>query len=375
MSLPRNWISTLLGLALLLAACRADDDAGVIAAPPVTVTPVTVMDVVDRIEATGELIARDQAKIAAEVAGRITEILADEGSAVEAGDTVLEIDPERRELELDKVRARMLETQAELREKERDAERVRKLHKRQVASRAQMDQAATDLELARARLKAAQAQLGVEERALRDASVSAPFAGLIAQRLISVGEFVSTGQLLFELVALNPIDVEFHLPEIDSSRVEVGQLVEVRVAPYPEEVFHARVGVVSPTIDPRTRTLRVKAALENCDSRLRPGLFARVDLGVSRRSGVRMIPEEAILRRADGAVVFRLVEDNRVERKIIETGRHRDGKVEVLDGLADDSQVVVRGHTRLVDGALVAVRDVDGTPVVSSPPARETKSP
>jgi len=375
MSLPRNWISTLLGLALLLAACRADDDAGVIAAPPVTVTPVTVMDVVDRIEATGELIARDQAKIAAEVAGRITEILADEGSAVEAGDTVLEIDPERRELELDKVRARMLETQAELREKERDAERVRKLHKRQVASRAQMDQAATDLELARARLKAAQAQLGVEERALRDASVSAPFAGLIAQRLISVGEFVSTGQLLFELVALNPIDVEFHLPEIDSSRVEVGQLVEVRVAPYPEEVFHARVGVVSPTIDPRTRTLRVKAALENCDSRLRPGLFARVDLGVSRRSGVRMIPEEAILRRADGAVVFRLVEDNRVERKIIETGRHRDGKVEVLDGLADDSQVVVRGHTRLVDGALVALRDVDGTPVVSSPPARETKSP
>ena len=375
MSLPRNWISTLLGLALLLAACRADDDAGVIAAPPVTVTPVTVMDVVDRIEATGELIARDQAKIAAEVAGRITEILADEGSAVEAGDTVLEIDPERRELELDKVRARMLETQAELREKERDAERVRKLHKRQVASRAQMDQAATDLELARARLKAAQAQLGVEERALRDASVSAPFAGLIAERLISVGEFVSTGQVLFELVALNPIDVEFHLPEIDSSRVEVGQLVEVRVAPYPEEVFHARVGVVSPTIDPRTRTLRVKAALENCDSRLRPGLFARVDLGVSRRSGVRMIPEEAILRRADGAVVFRLVEDNRVERKIIETGRHRDGKVEVLDGLADDSQVVVRGHTRLVDGALVALRDVDGTPVVSSPPARETKSP
>lgn len=375
MSLPRNWISALLGLALLLAACRADDDVSVIAAPPVTVTPVTVMDVVDRIEATGELIARDQAKIAAEVAGRITEILADEGSAVEAGATVLEIDPERRELELDNVRARMLETQAELRDKERNAERIRKLHKRQVASRAQMDQAATDLELAHARLKAAQAQLGVAERALRDASVSAPFAGLIAQRLISVGEFVSTGQVLFELVALNPIDVEFHLPEIDSSRVEVGHLVEVRVAPFPDEVFHARVGVVSPTIDPRTRTLRVKAALENCDARLRPGLFARVDLGVSRRSGVRMIPEEAILRRADGAVVFRLVEDNRVERRIIETGRHRDGKVEVLDGLADDSQVIVRGHTRLVDGALVAVRDVDGTPVVSSSPARETKSP
>ncbi len=357
-------------LAILLVACGREDAGFELAAPPVAVAPVEVVDLVDRIEATGQLVARDQARIAAEIAGRITEILADEGSAVETGTAVLRIDPERRELELASVQARRVEAQATLREREREMRRIHQLHKRQVASRAQLDQAQTELELARARLNAAEAQLGVAERSLRDASVSAPFSGLIGQRLVSVGEFVSVGQALFELVALDPIDVEFHLAEVDSSRVQIGNLVDVRVAPYPDEVFKARVAVISPTIDPGTRTLRVKAELLNLDGRLRPGLFARADLGVSHRSGARLIPEDAILQRADGAVVFRLIEGGRVERRVIETGQHRDGKVEVLSGLTDDHIVIVRGHARLVDGALVSVRDYDGNPVVSARPAQ-----
>ncbi len=362
-------LAPLLGLALLASACGSQREGEALAAPPVAVARGAVVELMDRIEATGQLIARDQARIAAEVAGRVTEILADEGSAVVAGEAVLRIDPERRELELANVRARRVEVQAGVRERERELRRVRQLHKRQVASRAQLEQAETELELSRARLAAAEAQLGVAERALRDASVSAPFAGLIARRLVSVGEFVSVGQELFELVALDPIDVEFHLAEVDSSRVQIGNRVEVRVAPYPDEVFQARVGVISPTIDPRTRTLRVKAALENVDGRLRPGLFARADLGVSHRQGVALVPEEAILQRADGAVVFRLIPDSRVERRVIESGRHRDGKVEVLKGLSGEHVVVVRGHTGLVDGARVTVRDHAGNPVVSAMPA------
>lgn len=374
MSVPASRLAPVLGLALCMGACGGEDNGTLVTAPPVAVAPVTVADVVDRIEATGELLARERARIAAEVPGRVTEILAKEGSAVEAEAAVLRIDPERRELERDTVRARLTESQAGLREQERETRRIRQLHKRQVASLTQLDQAETALELARARLNAAEAQLGVAERALRDASVTAPFAGLIDRRLVSVGEFVSAGQPLFELVALDPVDVEFHLPEIDSSRVKIGNLVDVRVAPYPDEVFRARVTVISPTIDPRTRTLRVKAELENPDGRLRPGLFARADLGVSQRSGVRLIPEEAILQRSDGAVVFRLIEDNRVERRVIQTGQHRDGQVEVLDGLPSQSTVVVRGHTGLVDGAVVAVREHDGTPAVSAAPERADES-
>jgi membrane fusion protein (multidrug efflux system) len=279
-----------------------------------------------------------------------------EGSRVEAGTVVLESDPERRKREVTSAGAQLAEARAALVEMQRDAERIRTLHGRNVASDSRLDQAETQLALARSRQEAAEAALGVAQRALRDASVSAPFAGFVAQRRVSRGEFVNAGQPLFELVALDPIEVELHLPEVDAGRVRLGQPLELSVAPHPGEVFRATLTYVSPTIDPRSRTLRVKAALANPEGRLRPGLFARADLGVAQREGVAMIPEEAILQRADGAVAFRLLGD-RVERVRVETGVHREGFVEVLKGLGPTDRVVVRGHAELSDGMAVAVQE------------------
>ncbi len=332
-------------------------------ARPVVVAPVVVEDVKDRIEATGELLAPNQADIAAEVSGRITEMLVNEGSPVAAGQLVLSIDPGRRRLEIQRTRARMGEAEAELRGEERDVERIRRLRGSNVASQTQLEQAETQLQLARSRLEAARAEAGVAERALRDANVDAPFAGLVVRHLVSRGEFVSLGQKLFELVSLDPVEVEFYLAEVDSGRVRLGQNVDVRVAPHPGEVFRATVSVISPTIDPRTRTLRVKATLPNGDGRLRPGLFARADLGVAERKGVKMIPEEAILQRSDGSVVYRMRPGNRVERVVVETGVYRNGTVEVRSGLDASDRVVTRGQSYLIDGAVVVPRDIEGLPL------------
>lgn len=361
-------------LAALLLACGGSESAQEPAPPPVSIVPVSLEDVTERIEATGELVARDRARIAAEVSGRVTEVAIDEGAAAAAGDVLLRIDPERRELELRSARARAAEARAALEEQRREAERVARLFHENVASRAQLDDAETQLDLARSRLDAAQAQLGVALRARRDSDVKAPFAGMVAERLVSPGEFVSVGQALVELVALDPIEVEFHLPEVDSSRVSAGNEVSVFVSPYPHQVFYATVTFVSPTIDPRSRTLRVKGAIANSDGRLRPGLFARVDLGVSERKQVPLIPEEAILQRSDGAVVFRLVEGDRVERRRVETGLWTDGKVEVTDGLSGNDRVVIRGHAALLDGSRVSVRNPDGSPAVAVG-AREVATP
>lgn len=344
------------GLLWLVACGGGDAGTQALRLPPVTVEPVRVQTLEDRIEATGELLAPERAEIAAEVPGRVTEILVAEGSRVEAGTVVLEIDPERRELEVASVGAQLAEAKAALAEMQRDAERIRTLHGRNVASDSRLDQAETQLALTRSRQEAAEAALGVAQRALRDASVTAPFAGFVAQRRVSRGEYVNAGQPLFELVALDPIEVELHLPEVDAGRVRLDQPLALTVAPWPGEVFHATLTYVSPTIDPRSRTLRVKAQLANPDGRLRPGLFARADLGVAQRPGVAMIPEEAILQRADGAVAFRLLGD-RVERVHIETGVHRDGWVEVAKGLGPTDRVVVRGHADLSDGMAVAVQD------------------
>jgi membrane fusion protein (multidrug efflux system) len=356
----------LLGLLAAALACGGDANTSSLLAPPVAVQPVRVADVIDEIEATGQLLARDRATIAAEVSGRITAIEIYEGGAVEAGDVVLKIDPERRELELKRARAQHEGARATFLDDQREWRRFRALKEKNVAAQARLEEAEAELAASRSRLEAAEAQVGVAERALADAAVRAPFAGLVADRLVSVGEYVQTSQPLFELVALDPIEVEFHLAEVDSARVHLGDTVRVLVAPFPEEAFPATVTFISPVINPRTRTLRVKGLIDNGDGRLRPGLFARTDLGVSERKGVTLVPEEAILQRADGAVLFRLGEGDFVERLVVETGTHRQGDIEVLSGVGPRDSVVIRGHAGLVDGSRVSVRDLDGNPV---PPA------
>jgi len=346
------------------AACGGGGEGAVMSPPiPVTLATVASVDVEDEIEATGQLLAVEHAEIAAEVGGRITEITVDEGRPVAADAPVLSIDPERRTLEVDRTRARVDEAKAALHEQEREHARLRELRERKVASQTQLDQAETALALARSRLLASQADLGVAERALRDATVRAPFAGLIAERFVSRGEFVAPGQKLFELVSLDPIEVEFRLTEVDSSRAALGQTVAIRVAPFPDEVFEGRVTVISPIIDEKSRTLRVKARIDNAEGRLRPGLFARIDLGVAKRSGVAMIPEEAVLQRADGPVVFRMVAGDRVERVVIETGEHHTGQIEVTRGLSPGDRIVARGQFRLTDGQQVALRTAAGDAV------------
>lgn len=355
-------------LATFAAACGGTDAPPAIVAPPVVVAPVEAHRIEDRIEATGQLLARSQAAVACQVGGQITRIARDEGEALAAGDLVLEIDPERRQLEADSARALLAQAEAQAGEAERELARMEQLHAQGVASDARLDEARTALRSTRASRDALHAQLGMSERSVRDSSVTAPFAGLVARRHVSQGEYVTPGQTLFDLVALDPIEVEFHVPERDSGLVAVGASVDVRVAPFPGETFRATVSVVSPIIDAATRTLRVKASLANPEGRLRPGLFARADLGIAVREGVAMIPEEAVLQRADGAVAFRLVAGDHVERSALELGVIRDGRIEVRNGLAVGDLVVVRGQSELMHGSVVSVRDATGAPV-SSPPA------
>ena len=319
MTAPTRIAALASALALALA-CGRHAEAPAEAGKPVVVTPVSVRAVDERIEASGELLAKQHADVAAQVGGEITEILFEEGDAVAEGDVVMEIDPEKRKLELSRVQAGVEAARAALAEAEREIARVKALAETNVASKTRLDQAQTALQTAGSRLQGARAELGVAERALRDASVRARFSGLMSRRDVSRGEFVREGQTLFELVSLDPIEVEFHLPEADAARVGLGMKIEVGVAPYPGELFEATVHVVSPTIDRKTRTLRVRALIENADGRLRPGLFARANLGVARREGVILVPEEAVQQRADGAVVFRVLDGNRVR------AAHRDAR-------------------------------------------------
>lgn len=360
---PVRWIWAVAGLALALPGCGAEEQPKkVVQAPPVLVAPVEVRRVVDAIEATGQLVAKAEATIAAQVEGQVTGILVEEGDPIELGQILLEIDPRRRELELADADARLAEANAHVAEGRRELGRLERLMKRDAASQSRLDEAQTRLALARSQASGAAARVGLAHRALEDATIRAPFSGLVAKREVSVGEYLGVGLPLFELVVLDPIEIEFTLAEIDSARVALGNQVELRVAPYPNERFRAKVTVIAPVIDSATRTLRVKAELSNLDGRLRPGLFAHVDLGVSERSGVVMIPADALVMRASGTFVYRLIEGSRVERVAVRTGMREGEWVEIAAGLSAGDRVVVRGQRELVDGGVVSLRTRDGKP-------------
>lgn len=375
--MSRRAFRSLLGaLALVLAACSAEEDAVEAQAPPVAVARVVAVDLEESLAASGELVARNLTSVAAEVSGRVSALHIDEGEAAAQGDAVLSIDPERRSLELEAARARVERAKASLDNERRELERMRTLRESNVASQSRLEEAQTAHRLAKANLAAERAQLGVAERALADASVTAPFAGLVARRHVNIGAFVQPGTPLFDLVSLDPIDVVFHLAEVDSGRVHLGQHVEVTVAPYPDRSFRATVSVVSPTIDPESRTLRVKATLPNGEGLLRPGLFARADLGVATRRGVKLVPEEAVIQRADGAVAFTVGDDLRVRRRVVKIGEFREGAVEILSGLEVGERVITRGQSGLVDGALVRIptpptESGAAEPIATAEPPRE----
>jgi len=349
--------SSLLVLLPLAAACGDGPASESEHLPSVTAAVVEAVDLHEEIRASGDLQARLHTTIAAEIEGRVTEISVDEGGSVAAGAVVLEIDPERRQLELAAGHAQLAQAQANLAKEHRQTERIRKLHTQNVSSEQQLEEAETALLLARSRVEAERAALGVAARARADASVTAPFAGLIARRSVQLGEFVQPGKPLVELVALDPLEVVFSLTELDTERVRDGQRIEVSVGAFPDRVFHGVVNFISPTVDPATRTLRIKAEIANDEGHLRPGLFARVSLGVSPRSGVTMVPEEALIQRSEGAVLFKIGPDNRVKRIAVTTGAHDAERIEVRGEVAPGERVVQRGHGGLADGAIVAVRE------------------
>ncbi len=365
-----GWAAVGLAAALggLSLGCGEEGETLETLLPAVAAIQVAEVDLDEEIRASGDLRARFHTTIAAEISGRVTELAIDEGGRVERGAAVIEIDPQRRELDLGAARARLAQARANLRREQSQAQRSRKLRSESIASEEQLEEAETALLLARSELEAEEAAVGVAERALADASVSAPFDGLVARRHVQLGEFVQPGTPLFELVSMDPLEAIFSLPELDTQRVRLGQPVGVRVGAFEDRVFEGVVVFVAPTVDRQTRTLRIKAEIDNREGLLRPGLFARVSLGVSRREGVLMVPEEAVIQRASGAAVFRIDEEDRVQRVPIETGARDGGRIEVRGGIRAGDWIVQRGHGGLADGMVVAIQQRQPAPP-SAPPA------
>lgn len=296
------------------------------------------------LEAIGSIVPTRGVIVPAEVPGVVRSINFHSGEHVDAGKLLVELDTE-----VDLAEQAALD--ADLRLAETTRNRIARIVSDNLGSRADLDEAEAALDSARARLAAKQATI-------RKKSIRTPFAGELGIRRINPGQYVGPGDEIVPLIALDPIYAEYTLPERFLADVSMDQAVVVNVRPYPDREFHGRIHAISPSIEEATRSVRIRALIDNPDRSLRPGMFAEVDTLLPQRDDVLTLPERAVTYNPYGSSVF-IVEqgDNppTVRLTQITTGEVRDGRVEIVRGLEEGAVVVSDGQNKLRNGQPVRI--------------------
>jgi membrane fusion protein (multidrug efflux system) len=290
------------------------------------------------LSAIGSVEANEQVQLKAEAAGVISHIGFTDGRPIREGDLLFE-------LESAKESALLAQAKAEEDVARQNLDRARQLAGTRAISAQEMDQLAS---LVDARTAARQLQ----EEQLADMRITAPFDGVVGPRLVSVGQYVDRGQLLVELVDHAKVKVTYRVPERRVSELALGREVRVTVNGYPNRVFDGVVDLVSPVVDPSTRTVLVRAILPNPEGLLKPGMFARVETVISRREEALVIPESALVAGLDGFSVY-VVKEGLARLTPVVLGVRNRGTAEVRSGLAVGQEIVVQGTQKLVDGTAV----------------------
>jgi membrane fusion protein, multidrug efflux system len=378
------------------ACARAAGDSGPVSteAAAVTVTLATAVEqpVTRFIRVSGTLTAQEDADVAAEIAGRIVATPVERGSRVSAGGALVRIAAAEVEAQAREAQANAAQIEARLGiangapfQAERvpevanarashelaktDFERVKMLYDQQLLSQSEYDQRRAQVESAERQydvarngaeqqyqaLMAARARAAVAQKAVADTVVQAPFAGVVGERFVSVGDYVTRGTRVASVMRIDPLRVELTVPEQYVSAVAAGRAVSFQVDAYPGETFTGQVRYVSPSVTPETRALMVEAVVPNESSRLKPGFFATARIEQAAKPTGILVPGTAVRTVAGTARVF-VVAADRAEERIVMTGQVAGDLVEITSGLTAGERVVATGIDQMVDGIRVVTR-------------------
>ncbi len=304
----------------------------------VETTTVEVTTLESSVKAIGTLTAEASATLRAEVPGQILAVHFREGEHLVAGTKLYSIEATVLEAEVNEARANMNRSRAAL-------ARAEELHAKQLISGTDYDSARANYDVDAARLRSSQARLA-------KTVIRAPFDGFTGLRRINVGDYATVGQELVDVVQLDPLRVDFSMPEILLPKVKSGLAVDVTVDAYPDEVFSGSVIAVAPKTDVQGHSLEVRASLPNDELKLRPGLFVRISISLGEKTGAIVIPEQAIWPVGQDKTVF-VVNGDKAEQRIVRIGERQPGLVEITEGLSAGEVVVTAGQMKLHDGARV----------------------
>jgi membrane fusion protein, multidrug efflux system len=322
------------------------------APPPQTVSTVTaaMQDWQPQIEAVGSLRAVNGADLAFEVSGIVKELHFQSGDDVAAGGILLTLRADDDIAKLDALKAT-----AALNEivQQRDQEQF----KIRAVSQATLD---TDA----ANLKNAKAQVAEQEAVVAKKTLRAPFAGHLGVRAVDIGQYISAGTTVVTLQALDPIYVDFFLPQQALKQIRLEQAVTIKIDTYPNQEFTGTITAINPKVDPATRNVQVRATLKNSDRLLLPGMYATVNIAAGDKQRYVTLPQTAVTYNPYGETVY-IVDDKGKDQQgqqqliarqvFVTAGLKRGDQVAVLSGVEDGQTIVTAGQMKLRNGAPVTV--------------------
>ncbi|WP_374449010.1 efflux RND transporter periplasmic adaptor subunit [Stella sp.] len=329
-------------------AAVAPGDPAPVRAAAVETAVATTGAMIDDIAVVGSLQPSESVVVQPEIAGRIVRFGFRDGAEVRRGDLLVELDPAILRAELAKARSDLVLART-------NSDRANQLASQGTGTLRARDEALAVLQAAQANFELAQARLERSE-------IRAPFSGIVGLRRYSIGAYVAPGDGIVDLAAVDPVRVDFRIPELFLSAIRTGQRVAVSADAVPGRAFDGTIYAIHPVVDENGRALRLRATLPNPDGSLRPGLFVRIRVVVEERPDAVLVPEAAVFPVEGGKYVYRLDGDRAVLTEV-RLGRRKPGLVEIASGLAAGEVVVTAGHQRLRDGApVVVVRRDDARP-------------
>ena len=367
----RPW--SLLVFVVALAACGGGKDGG---APgrggpggppggemklPVETATLKAETFAAGLSTVGSLRADEQVVMRPEAPGRITRIHFTEGGRVGAGQVLFSLDDAI-------ARAALNEATANLDNSRRMSTRAGQLSKERLIAQG-------DVDTARAAYAVDQARVASARTTLSKLRLRAPFAGQVGLRDVSVGAYVNAGQALVTLVRLDPIEVDFSVPESALADLQTGQRVTITVDAYPDDRFGGEVSAIDPVVDANSRSTRLRARVPNPDGRLRPGQFARLQLDTGTgTTQALLVPEQALMQDGSTRFVY-VVVDGKAKRTVVKTGARVPGKVQVIEGLKAGDVVVTAGQAKPMfhDGIGVMPVPTAGAAPASAKPAADAR--
>ncbi|WP_166252872.1 efflux RND transporter periplasmic adaptor subunit [Marinobacter salicampi] len=316
---------------------------------PVNVVLPASAVVRDKVAAVGTLRAREAVELTSEVNGRVVALNFRPGEKVAKGQLLVRLDDRQAQVDLKVVEAQLADAR-------RQYERAQSLRSNNSISQAQVDELSTAMAVLESQRVAAQTRL-------EDHRIEAPFAGIVGLVDLSVGAYVTTGESIATLDATDRMELTFSVPERYIGQISQGQGLTARTAAFPDEVFEGTLAELGSRLSDLSRSLPVKAWIDNPELRLRPGQFMSVSLTLRERQAL-VIPEQAVLVQGDKAFVF-TTDGEQARRTEVQLGAREPGQVEVLAGLNAEDSVVITGQDRLSSGDKVTVVEDDNALVSS----------